>query len=277
MVSIESDSTISFDVALEKKEASSAKISAERAFRKDPNKFAAKLFNKSSASGSPEFTASEAQEYFIKTYRDEDRSYSYSAPPELPRPKLPCHLFSLRCPTASEIIRSIRKKRNGASPGLNGLPYVPFKKCPSLRLFIFKLAKKIWLSQDVPTNWAEAYIILLFKSGNLSNVSDFRPIAITSTIGKIFFSIVSDRLQLFMVRNNYISKSVQKGFLTGVSGCLEHSFALMEALKEAKSSHRQIVVTWLDLANAYGSVRHNLIQFALKLVSCASPYPKNDL
>ena len=26
---------------------------------------------------------------------------------------------------------------------------------------------------------------------------------------------------------------------------------------------RQIVVTWIDLANAYGSVRHNLIQFAL--------------
>jgi len=37
----------------------------------------------------------------------------------------------------------------------------------------------------------------------------------------------------------------------------------MEALREAKESTRQIVVTWIDLANAYGSVRHNLIQFAL--------------
>ena len=46
-------------------------------------------------------------------------------------------------------------------------------------------------------------------------------------------------------------------------GCLEHVFALMEALKEAKGHTRQIVITWLDLANAYGSVRHNLIQFAL--------------
>ena len=51
--------------------------------------------------------------------------------------------------------------------------------------------------------------------------------------------------------------------MTGIAGCLEHSFVLMEALREAKASTRQIVVTWIDLANAYGSVRHNLIQFAL--------------
>ena len=46
-------------------------------------------------------------------------------------------------------------------------------------------------------------------------------------------------------------------------GCIEHTFTLLEALKDAKQSHRQIIITWLDLANAYGSVRHNLIQFAL--------------
>ena len=34
-------------------------------------------------------------------------------------------------------------------------------------------------------------------------------------------------------------------------------------MKEAKEEQRQIVVSCIDLANAYGSVRHNLIQFAL--------------
>jgi hypothetical protein len=38
---------------------------------------------------------------------------------------------------------------------------------------------------------------------------------------------------------------------------------LFEAMKEAKEEQRQIVISWIDLANAYGSVRHNLIQFAL--------------
>ena len=38
---------------------------------------------------------------------------------------------------------------------------------------------------------------------------------------------------------------------------------MFEALLDAKFNQKQIVVSWLDLKNAYGSVRHNLIQFAL--------------
>jgi hypothetical protein len=129
--------------------------------------------------------------------------------------------------------------------------------------FVAKLGRKIWKSRDIPSDWAMAYIILLSKSEDLSSVSEFRPIAIACCVGKIFFSVLSDRLQWFMLRNCYISREIQKGFLAGMPGCIEHTFALLEALKDAKSSYRQIVITWLDLANAYGSVRHNLIQFAL--------------
>lgn len=129
--------------------------------------------------------------------------------------------------------------------------------------FVVKLGHKIWKFQDIPADWAMAYIILLSKSSDLTQVSEFRPIAITCVAGKIFFSVLSNRLQVFMLRNCYISREIQKGFLAGMPGCIEHTFALLEALKDAKSCYRQIIITWLDLANAYGSVRHNLIQFAL--------------
>ena len=179
------------------------------------------------------------------------------------RPNLPSSFFVMRCPTKSEIRRSIHRKQNGAVPGLNGLPYLPFKQSAALQTFIHQLAQKVWKTRNVPTDWAEAFIALLSKSQNLASVSEFRPIAVTSTIGKIFFSVTSERLQSFMTSNDYISRTVQKGFLTGVAGCIEHTFTLMEALKEANAQTRHIVITWIDLANAYGSVRHNLIQFAL--------------
>src|SRR6185295_13127845 len=92
--------------------------------------------------------------------------------------------------------------------------------------------------------------------------ADFRSIALTNTIGKIFFGVLSKRLESFMLNNQYISK-VQKGFKPDTPGCLENSFMMFEALLDAKFNQRQIVVSWLDLKNAYGSVRHNLIQFAL--------------
>jgi hypothetical protein len=162
------------------------------------------------------------------------------------------------------LARSVRRKSNGAAAGLNSLTYVPYKKCKAILITVHKIIKKIWKTKDVPEDWAQAYVVLLAKNPNkLDDPSEFRPIAITNTVGKIFFSVISDRLQTFMVKNNYISRSVQKGFLSGIAGCLEHSFTLFEALREAKEEQRQIVVACIDLANAYGSVRHNLIQFAL--------------
>ena len=162
-----------------------------------------------------------------------------------------------------KLLKSTRRKRNGAAPGINGLNYVPYKKCSSIMKFISKLGQKIWKSKDVPADWGVAYITLLSKSENLSAVSEFRPIALTCCAGKIFFSVIAEKLQVYFIKNNYIPREIQKGFLAGTPGCIEHTFALLEALRDAKESHRQIVIAWLDLANAYGSVRHNLIQFAL--------------
>lgn len=250
-------------VALQKKQQIKEKLQAEKSFRSDPHKFASKLFNKQQASGVPTFSAKEAEDYFKHTYRDTKRDHSYTPLPEFVRPDLPSHLFSLRCPTENELKRSIRRKRNGAAPGFNALTYVPYKKCSAILKFVHRLSKKVWESRIVPADWAMAYVILLSKSNDLSCVSEFRPIAITCVCGKIFFSVLSARLQAFMLRNNYISRDIQKGFLAGMPGCIEHTFALLEALRDAKESYRQIIVTWLDLANAYGSVRHNLIQFAL--------------
>ena len=60
----------------------------------------------------------------------------------------------------------------------------------------------------------------LLKKGSLADdldiVSEFRPITMTATMGKIFLSIISDRLHNFFVKNNHIQRAVQNGFLFGV-------------------------------------------------------------
>ena len=129
------------------------------------------------------------------------------------------------------------------------------------------LGIKIFKELEVADDWAQAVMALLKKGSlteGLDTVSEFRPITMTACIGKIFLSVISDRLQIFLVKNLYIPRKIQKGFLSGIAGCVEHSFMLLEAMKEAKEDQRQIVVSWIDLANAYGSVRHNLIQFAME-------------
>ena len=47
-----------------------------------------------------------------------------------------------------------------------------------------------------------------------------------------------------------------------VSGCLEHISQEWNELKTANSDKANIVAVWLDIANIYGSVPHQLIFFA---------------
>ena len=67
-----------------------------------------------------------------------------------------------------------------------------------------------------------------------------------------------------MVENNFLDTSVQKAFLPGIPGCLEQYQKLMIIIGDAHHKHRSLTVCWLDLANAYGSVHHQLIVYCLQ-------------
>ena len=67
-----------------------------------------------------------------------------------------------------------------------------------------------------------------------------------------------------MILNNYLDPSLQNAFMPTIPGCTEHHLKLSSILSEAQSKHKALAICWLDLANAYGSVHHSLIQFSLR-------------
>ena len=98
--------------------------------------------------------------------------------------------------------------------------------------------------------------MLIYKSGETDIPSNFRPITITlETVPlKIFTSILRNRMYRFLNENNYIENSIQKGFVSGMTGTFEHIAHLAQMIKQAKLKQRSIVVTLLDLKNAFGEV-----------------------
>ena len=135
------------------------------------------------------------------------------------RPKPPAFKFNVAPPTLSDFQRSAKRKRNKAAPGFNALPYVVYKKCVAILKLYVVIANKIWVERSIPQEWAIAYMILLSKSDVLDLPTEFRPIALTNCDGKLFFSVIAERMESFMVRNNFIDRKVQKGFLAGIPGC----------------------------------------------------------
>ena len=95
-----------------------------------------------------------------------------------------------------------------------------------------------------------------------SQAHETRPISMTNTDGKIFFGILTQRLENYMLSNNYIDQTIQKGFARGVPGCFEHTTLLQEAFSNAIDSKYNICATFLDLSNAFGSIDHNMIPIA---------------
>ena len=96
-----------------------------------------------------------------------------------------------------------------------------------------------------------------------SNPSNFRPIALTSCVSKVFTNLVKRRWLSYMVNNHFLNTATQKAFINGVPGCSEHHLKLLSILQEAQRKRKSLCVCWLDLANAFGSVHHDLITFAL--------------
>ncbi len=66
------------------------------------------------------------------------------------------------------------------------------------------------------------------------------------------------------MENNYIDTSCQKAGIPGFPGCVEHASMIWEQIQTTKREKKDLHVIWLDLANAYGSVPHLLIAYALE-------------
>ena len=131
---------------------------------------------------------------------------------------------------------------------------------------ILYLLNEILVSGEVPSGWKRGVFKLFAKSSAREDPhqpGNFRPIALTPALSKLLSRILKDRWLRHMSINGYLNSEVQKAFLPSVPGVSEHQCKLAAIIKAARSSKHSLAVAWLDIANAYGSVHHSLIQFAM--------------
>ena len=73
---------------------------------------------------------------------------------------------------------------------------------------------------------------------------------------------------MYLRANNVIDTSVQKGFVTGLPGVLEHTYSLSAITEDALANKKPLMMTFLNLKNAFGSASHQLIFDMLRAVKC---------
>lgn len=80
-----------------------------------------------------------------------------------------------------------------------------------------------------------------------------------SVDGKIFFIGVTWHLTDYLLMNSYTDTSVQKGGIPKAPGCLEHLYVVTQQISEAWENKGDLVVLWLDTANAFETIPHKLV------------------
>ena len=136
--------------------------------------------------------------------------------------------------------------------GGNGIPPIILKGTATATLeplqHIFQLCVK---HSTLPKEWRDHYITPIFKSGNRSLVSNYRPISLLSSVSKLFEKLVFDKLFKFLIDTS-ISNSQNRSV---VKQLLIHTKSIIDAFDR----NLQLDTILLDVKKAFDTVPHNIL------------------
>ena len=215
-------------------------------------------------SGMLESPVEEINAHLSNTFSDPSRDVELVNINSLISPEPPSVEFNDKPPTWKEIKEVVKADRTSVDAGPNGVPYKVYKRCPDILKLLWKVLQTIWRRGRVADQWRQAEGVWIPKEEKSKEIDQFRIVSLLNTEGKIFFSILSRRLSKFLIMNEYIDTSVQKGGVAGMPGCIEHTGVVSQLIREARENNGNLAVLWLDLANAYGSIQHKVVEETLR-------------
>ena len=159
--------------------------------------------------------------------------------------------------TENEVEKTLRTAPNRSAPGHDRLTYVDYKLSNVIQI-LTSIFNSSLANCKIPSDWKHPIIKLIPKSStDAIDLSEWRLISKLVTIYKVFMSIIGKRVISWIVETNRLS-SKQKGSLPR-NGLQEHVFCLNSAITDFKHQSGKMFVMFLDLANAFGSIDHQLM------------------
>lgn len=170
----------------------------------------------------------------------------------------PNNLFLLNSFSTNELKSAVVSRRDTAF-GLDGIPYIVFKKLSSKSLEVFlKILNLLWENNVIPLDWKIDCLIPVLKPNKPKLCPDsYRPIALTSCVGKIFEQLLKQRLE-FYVEQNKILPSNQFGFRRNHSA-RESICQLQLDIHNSLAVNNNLIAVFFDVAGAFNSVNIDVL------------------
>ena len=162
--------------------------------------------------------------------------------------------------SANEVWQKLRSCEN-TSLGPNCLTYLHLRGVDPSEQTLAVVFNICLASKRIPSSWKESRTIFLPKDGNLCSASSWRPIALTSTIYKIFAGLLAKKISEW-VEDFEVLSSFQKGYRP-FDGTLENNFVLQQHTDSAQHRNKELCLHLVNIKNAFASVSHAALIAAL--------------
>ncbi|GFQ73017.1 retrovirus-related Pol polyprotein from type-2 retrotransposable element R2DM [Trichonephila clavata] len=196
----------------------------------------------------------EVHSYYTKIWE------ATSTPAEAPLPEPPVRPAVVEG-FSQAFVQSCLQSAENSSPGPDMISYRHWREVDPNCKILTKIFNACLKLSDIPTSWKKSSTVLIHKKGDTGRLENWRPIALSDTVYKLFTKCLAKRLSEWCGIHEILSPA-QKGF-TPFDGVLEHNFLVSQHIESARRLNCDKFLAWLDLSNAFGSVPRQVIVEAL--------------
>ena len=164
--------------------------------------------------------------------------------------------------TLTELENGINNLKNNKACGIDGILNEFLKNSNiSVRHVILKLFNAILESGIFPSQWTIGEIVPVFKKGNINEPSNYRPITLISSVGKLFTYCLNEKMNIFAEKNKIISEN-QFGFRKDKSttDCL---FILHGLIEQFLNKSEKFYCCFVDLSRAFDGLDRDVLWYKL--------------
>jgi len=162
-----------------------------------------------------------------------------------------------------KIAKLLQSLKPDKSPGMDGMHPLFLKELSNQLAkplnIIFNKSKH---ERRVPDDWKKARISAIYKKGNKTLASNYRPVSLTSVICKVMEKLVTEHLINYFNNNKFFTKK-QYGFIAGRSTSLQ-LLRVLEEWTEAVDNGKGVDCIYMDYQKAFDTVPHKRLINKLK-------------
>ena len=171
--------------------------------------------------------------------------------------------------TMEEVATNIKALKSGKASSIDMISNEILKSLDSNHLaFLINFFNVCFENGVYP--WNENVISPLHKKGKISNPDNYRAIAVSSAIGKIFSSILLNRLQRFR-EENCPDPLNQLGFTKGAQ-TYDHILTMQTIASKYKKYHKPVYAIFVDFKKAFDSVCRQALLYKMAKIGITGKF-----